>query len=116
VWDGWKTYCRLQTGDHAYLIEDAFIEYMQRHPVAQIKLSVTPSLNPYAPDVKDRIKNKAAREKISATLTHIRQRMEQGVNWDWDRTQLQKQALQAANLKKPDLELIALLKEAEELI
>ena len=89
---------------------------MQRHPLNQLSLSVTPGLDPYSPDVKDRIRNKAARDKITATLSHIHSNQERGVNWDYDKKQLQKQTLQAANLRKPDAELLELLRQAEELL
>jgi hypothetical protein len=92
------------------------MEYMRNHPLPQVTLSVVQDLKAFAPDVKDRLRNKIIKKLrvAMATLRRIREsgRGDQHVF----RKQLQKLALQATNLKKPDSELLELLREAEQLL
>jgi len=87
---------------------------MRNHPLPQVTLSVTQDLAAYAPTVKDRIRNKVIKDKIIATMTTLRRIQESGKGNEHDfKRQLQKLALQATNLKRPDDELIELLKKVE---
>ena len=112
----WRRYCELNGGKTYLLTEAAFIEYMQRHPVEQVTLNVTEDLASYAPTMKERLQNKIVREKIQACIAIIRRRQTDRVEWREQRRQLQKLVLQATKLRKPDSELLSLLKQAEELV
>jgi hypothetical protein len=85
-------------------------------PGPQVTLNITQDLAAYAPDIRDRLKNKILRDKIGSVMATLRHILETGSG---DKThfkrQLQKLVLQATNLKRPDGELIELLREAEEL-
>ena len=110
----WRQYCRLSGKDGCWLVEEALLEYMRGHPLPQVSLSVTQDLAAYAPDVRDRLRNKIIKEKIRNVVVPIRKvqasgRGEAGVF----RKQLQKLVLQATNLKRPDDELLELLKDIE---
>ena len=113
----WRQYCRLSGKDGCWLVEEALLEYMRGHPLPQVSLSVTQDLAAYAPDVRDRLRNKIIKEKIRNVMATIRRvqasgRGEAGVF----RKQLQKLVLQATNLKKPDSELLELLREVEDFV
>jgi hypothetical protein len=113
---GWRRYCELSGAKTHLLTESAFIEYMQRHPIPQVTLSVTKDLAAYAPSVKERLQNKIVREKIAAVIAVIRRHQRDRVEWRAQRTQLQKLVMQATKLRKPDGDLLDLLRQAEELV
>lgn len=71
----------------------------------------------YAPDVRVRVRNKIIKDKIRSVVATIR-RVQTGSRGEVSvfRKHLQKLVLQATNLKKPDSELLELLRETEELI
>jgi hypothetical protein len=93
------------------------IEYMRNHPLPQASLSVTQDLAAYAPDVKDRLRNKILKEKIRTTMSTMLKILERGQgDTSFFRTRLQKLVLQATTFKKPDFELLELLKDAEDLV
>jgi len=113
----WRQYCRLSGKDGCWLIEEAFVEYMRNHPLPQVSLSVIQDLAAYAPTIHDRLRNKILKEKIisvSATLRRIRDSGKG--NQEVFKKQLHKLVLQATNLKRPDEELIELLKQIENLL
>ena len=117
IWEGWKKYCLLSGCSHASINESALIEYMQRHPVAQVNLNVTRDLTDMAPKVKDRIRNKVLKDKIRSTMGTLNSIRESGRgNQHSFRSQLQKLLLQATNLRRPDTELMELIEEAEALL
>ena len=114
---GWRQYCQMSGKPTHELTEAAFIDFMRGHPLQQATLNLTQDLAAYAPDVKDRLRNKIIKEKIRSTMATLRRVQENGRgDTNVFRKQLQKLALQATNLKKPDSELLELLKEVEELI
>ena len=90
---------------------------MRGHPLPQVSLSVTQDLAAYAPDVRDRLRNKIIKEKIRSVVATIR-RVQTGGRGEVSvfKKQLQKLVLQATNLKKPDSEILELLRETEELM
>ncbi len=113
----WRQYCRLSGKEGCWLLEEALLEYMRGHPLPQVSLSVTQDLAAYAPTIQDRLRNKILKEKIvnvSNTLKRVREsgRGDQRVFV----RQLQKLVLQATNLKRPDDELLELLRECEKLL
>lgn len=114
VWEGWKTYCQHSPEDHAYLTEGAFIEYMQRHPISNVKVSISTDLAGYRFDTRDRLRNKILKDKIRNTIDTLK-RLKELSKGDsrFFRRQLQKQILQATNLRRPDDELLSLMEEAE---
>jgi hypothetical protein len=87
---------------------------MRRNPLPQVSLNVTQDLAAYAPTMRDRLRNKILKEKITNVLSTLRRIKESGKSdHGVFRKQLQKFVLQATNLKRPDDELIDLLKEVE---
>ncbi len=90
---------------------------MRSHPVSQVTLNVTQDLAAYAPDLQTRLRNKILRDKIRSLMGLIRRIQETGRgDADSFRKQLQKLILQATKMRRPDQELLDLLKEAEDLI
>jgi hypothetical protein len=90
---------------------------MRSHPVSQVTLNVTQDLAAYAPDLQTRLRNKILRDKISSLMDLIRRIQETGRgDADSFRKQLQKLILQATKMRRPDGEILDLLKEAEDLI
>lgn len=112
----WRRWCDLNGQKDYILIEDALLTYMQSHPIPQVTLSVTKDLAAYAPNVKERLQNKIIREKIAAVIAIIRRHQKDRVEWRTQRTQLQKLVMQATKLRKPDQDLLDLLRQAEELV
>lgn len=113
----WRQYCRLSGKDGCWLIEEAFVEYMRNHPLPQVSLCVTQDLIAYAPTIRDRLRNKILKDKITSVLTTLKRIRESGKgDQGVFRKQLQKYVLQATSLKRPDHELIELLEEAELLL
>jgi hypothetical protein len=113
---GWRQYCHVN-GRHTHeLTEEAFIEYMRNHPLPQVSLSVTQDLASYAPTMRDRLRNKILKEKITNVLVTLRRVKESGKGEGIFRRQLQKLVLQATNLKRPDDELIELLRDVEKFL
>jgi len=113
----WRRYCRLSDKDGCWILEEALLEYMRSHPVSQVTLNVTQDLAAYAPDLQTRLRNKILRDKISSLMDLIRRIQETGRgDADSFRKQLQKLILQATKMRRPDQELLDLLKEAEYLI
>ena len=114
---GWRRYCELSGTKTHLLTELAFIGYMQRHPLSQVTLNVTSDLASYAPDVKDRLRNKIVKDRLTATMATLRRIKETGSGSEATfKRQLQKLVLQATNLKRPDSDVLELLREAEELL
>jgi len=90
---------------------------MRSHPVPQVTLNVTQDLAAYAPDLQTRLRNKILRDKIRSLMDLIRRIQETGRgDADSFRKQLQKLILQATKMRRPDGEILDLLKEAEDLI
>jgi len=117
IFEGWKEYCTLSGRPHHELNEAAFLEYMSSHPLPQVTLNVTQDLAAYAPDLQTRLRNKILRDKIRSLMGLIRRIQETGRgDADSFRKQLQKLILQATKIRRPDQELLDLLKEAEDLI
>jgi hypothetical protein len=113
----WRQYCRLSGKDGCWLVEEALLEYMKGHPLPQVSLSVTQDLAAYAPDVRDRLRNKIIKEKIRNVVATIRRVQVSGRGEvSVFKKQLQKLVLQATNLKKPDSELLELLRDVENLL
>ena len=113
----WRQYCRLSGKDGCWLVEEALLEYMRGHPLPQVSLSVTQDLAAYAPDVRDRLRNKIIKEKIRNVMATIRRVQASGRGEvSVFKKQLQKLVLQATNLKKPDSELLDLLRDVENLL
>jgi len=78
---------------------------------------VTQDLAAYAPDVRDRLRNRIIKEKIRNVVATIRRVQASGCGEAGVfRKQLQKLVLQATNLKKPDSELLELLRDVENLL
>jgi hypothetical protein len=110
----WRQYCHLSGKGGCWLIEEALIDYMRRNPLPQVNLSVTQDLAAYAPTMRDRLRNKILKEKITSVLATLRRVRDSGKgDHGVFRKQLQKLVLQATNLKRPDDELMELLREAE---
>ena len=112
--DAWRQYCHLSGKGGCWLIEEALLDYMRRNPLPQVSLSVTQDLAAYAPTMRDRLRNKILKEKISNVLATLRRVKESGKgDHGVFRKQLQKLVLQATNLKRPDDELMELLRDVE---
>jgi len=117
IWGGWKNYCAHAGVPHHSVTESALIEYMRSHPLPQVTLSMVQDLKAFAPDVKDRLRNKIIKDKLRVTMATLCRIQESGRgDQQVFRKQLQKLALQATNLKRPDSELLELLGEAEQLL
>ncbi len=117
IWGGWKDYCARSGVPHHQVTESALIEYMQNHPLPQVTLSVVHDLKLYAPDVKDRLRNKIIKDKLRVIMTTLKRLESSGTgNQQVFKKQLQKLVLQATNIKRPDPELIDILSEVEMLL
>jgi len=90
---------------------------MRNNPLPQVTLSVIRDLMSVAPDVKTRLRNKIMKDKIRATVSALRRVQERGQGGlNLFRTRLQKLVLQATSLKRPDPELLELLREVENIL
>jgi len=114
--DGFRQWVKFSGFQLGRATEAAMLEYMKNHPQPQIRLSVTQNLSAYTPDVKDRLKNKIVSDKLTAAMATLRHIRASGKSEASFKRQLQKLVLQAADLRKPDAELVKLLEEVEALL
>ena len=115
-----KTYSRL-TGKALYwCAEEAFLEYMRNHPIPQVSLTVAMDFRSFLPDLGTRLKSKILKEQLTRLLDIIsRVSQDKDVSEDVKfklRKQLQGLVLQAVKVHPPDEELMAVLKDVEELL
>ncbi len=111
-----RKYSRFTDKTVGECVEAAFIEYMQNHPVDQVSLSVTSDIRSILPTLKSRMKHKIVRKQLEDTLKVTIRLHQKGNDYDirTHYSTFRKAVEKALRVKKPDEDLLNILRRCED--
>ena len=111
-----RRYSRFTDKTVGECVEAAFIEYMQNHPVDQVSLSVTSDIRSILPSLKSRMKNKIILKQLEDTLKVTIRLHQKGNDYDIRKhyPTFRKAVEKALRVKKPDEDLLNILRRCED--
>lgn len=114
--EGFREYAKFTGKSIGECLESALIEYMKNNQVQQVTINVTKDMRSILPNLNNRLRQKITKNQLGEKLDLIIRLHEIGNEHEIQRNHpnFQKAVEKALRIKRPDKELIELLKKSED--
>lgn len=105
-----REYAKVKGGKLGFVVESALIEYMQNHPIPQIRLTISQEITDYQPELKNNLKLGMAKQELRHALNLLQDKDPRIIRENLPR--LKKAINKALNCRSSDEELTVMLERA----